>query len=62
MDAIRRGVVCGVVVTLTVVLGAGLGQVAAQSSNPRLGTWKLNVAKSKYDPGPAPQSNTMKEN
>jgi hypothetical protein len=24
------------------------------------GTWKLNVAKSKYSPGPAPQSNTVK--
>ena len=60
MDAIRHGVVFGVVMTLAVVLGAGLGQVAAQASNPRLGTWKLNVAKSKYDPGPAPQSVTMK--
>ena len=60
MDAIRHLVVLGIVVTLGVVLGAGLGRVAAQASNPRLGTWKLNVAKSKYDPGPAPQSNTMK--
>jgi hypothetical protein len=24
------------------------------------GTWKLNVAKSKYSPGPPPQSNTVK--
>jgi hypothetical protein len=24
------------------------------------GTWKLNVAKSKYSPGPAPRSNTVK--
>src|SRR5262245_61826519 len=24
------------------------------------GTWKWNVAKSKYSPGPAPQSNTIK--
>ena len=55
MDAIRR-----VVVTLGVVLGAGLGHVSAQASNPRLGTWKLNVEKSKYHPGPAPQSTTMK--
>ena len=60
MDAIRRVVVLGGVVTLGVVLGAGLGHVSAQASNPRLGTWKLNLAKSKYDPGPAPQSNTMK--
>ena len=60
MDAIRRVVVLGVVVTLGVVLGAGGVQVSAQASNPRFGTWKLNVAKSKYDPGPAPQSVTMK--
>jgi hypothetical protein len=60
MEAIRRVVVLGVVVTLGVVLGAGWVQVSAQASNPRLGTWKLNVVKSKYDPGPAPQSVTMK--
>jgi hypothetical protein len=60
MHAIWRAVVLGVVVTFGVVLGAGLGHVSAQASNPRLGTWKLNLAKSKYDPGPAPQSNTMK--
>jgi hypothetical protein len=60
MDASRRVVVLGVVMTLGVVLGASLRHVSAQASNPRLGTWKLNLAKSKYDPGPAPQSNTMK--
>jgi hypothetical protein len=35
-------------------------RVSAQASNPRIGTWKLNVEKSKYSPGPAPQSGTMK--
>ena len=60
MDAIWRAVLLGVVVTLGVVLGAGLVRVSAQASNPRIGTWKLNVEKSKYSPGPAPQSNTMK--
>ena len=25
-----------------------------------LGTWKLNLAKSKYSPGPAPKSGTLK--
>lgn len=52
--------VFGVLVTLGIILGVGLGRVAAQASNPRLGTWKLNVEKSKYSPGPAPQSVTMK--
>ena len=60
MDAIRRVLVLGVMVTLGVVLGVGVAQVSAQASNPRFGTWKLNVAKSTYDPGPAPQSVTMK--
>ena len=60
MSAIWRVGLLGVIVTLGVVLGASLERVSAQASNPRLGTWKLNLAKSKYDPGPAPQSNTMK--
>jgi hypothetical protein len=30
----------------------------AQSKDPLVGTWTLNVAKSKYSPGPAPQSAT----
>ena len=33
------------------------GLMAAQT-NPFVGTWKLDVAKSKYDPGPAPKSQT----
>jgi len=60
MDAIRRVVVLGVVVTLGVVLGAGSGRVSAQASDPRIGTWTLNVEKSKYNPGPAPQRVTLK--
>lgn len=40
-----------------VVLG---GTALAQSSNPHVGTWKLNVAKSKYSPGPGPKSGTTK--
>jgi len=31
---------------------------ALLASDPILGTWKLNVAKSKFSPGPAPQSVT----
>jgi len=52
--------VLGVVVTLGVVLGAGSGRVSAQASDPRIGTWTLNVEKSKYNPGPAPQRVTLK--
>jgi hypothetical protein len=60
MHSMWRAVVLGVVVTLGVVLGAGLVRVSAQASDARIGTWKLNVEKSKYSPGPAPQSQTLK--
>ena len=39
---------------LTVISSATL----RAQSNPLVGTWKLNLTKSKYDPGPAPQSLT----
>ena len=60
MHSIWRAVVLGGVMALGVVLGAGIVSVSAQESDARIGTWKLNVAKSKYSPGPAPQSVTMK--
>jgi hypothetical protein len=34
--------------------------VLAQAPDPQVGTWKLNLAKSKYSPGPAPKSATTK--
>ncbi|MFI5088297.1 MAG: hypothetical protein ACHP7I_07880 [Terriglobales bacterium] len=34
--------------------------VAASPADPHVGTWKLNIAKSKYSPGPAPKEVTMK--
>ena len=47
---------------LTVVAVALLSAVGASSlhaqSNPVVGTWKLNLEKSKFDPGPAPKSLT----
>ena len=49
-----------VVVTLAAVLGAEIIAVSAQATDPRIGTWKMNPAKSKYDPGPPPQSLTVK--
>ena len=59
MTSRNRAVVFALVV-FGVVLGAAIGSVSAQASDPRIGTWKLNVAKSKYDPGPAPKSLTLK--
>lgn len=32
--------------------------LAAQAADPLIGTWTLNIAKSKYSPGPAPKSET----
>jgi len=54
------GLTLGVVLVLGIVLGEDIANLSAQASDPRIGTWKLNVAKSKYSPGPAPQSLTVK--
>ena len=49
-------------VTRTLVLGSLLAvtappaSVSAQAADPVIGTWELNVAKSKYTPGPGPKS------
>jgi hypothetical protein len=58
MHSIRRGITLGLV-ALVVMLVAGVASLSAQDKDPRVGTWKLNVAKSKYDPGPAPQGQTL---
>ena len=52
--------VVGLGIAALVVLAADAGSVSAQAKDPRIGTWKLNVGKSKYDPGPPPQSQTLK--
>ncbi len=44
------------VVAVTVLALAG---VALAQSDPAVGSWKLNTAKSKYDPGPMPKSNMI---
>ena len=38
---------------------ATLPQVGFAQTNPRIGDWKLNLAKSTYSPGPAPRSMTF---
>jgi hypothetical protein len=40
-----------------VITALAAGPLSAQT-NPFVGTWKLNVAKSKFEPGPAPKSQT----
>ncbi len=50
------GRIVGSVVVLMILAVAG---VAFAQSDPAVGTWKLNLAKSKYSPGPLPKSNTV---
>ena len=45
---------------VAVLVGLLVGGVVAQTPDPHIGSWKLNPAKSKYDPGPAPKSGTTK--
>ena len=46
---------------LALVVGLALVGASAASAQPDLmvGTWKVNLAKSKYSPGPAPKSQTL---
>ena len=44
--------------TILTVLVAGAVIVSAQAKDPFVGTWRLNVAKSKYSPGPVPKAQT----
>ena len=46
------------VAPLLLILGSAWRAPAADADDPILGTWKLNLAKSKYIPGPAPRSQT----
>jgi hypothetical protein len=50
-----KRVLIGVAVGLFALVGAS--NLQAQN-NPVVGTWKLNLTKSKFDPGPAPKSLT----
>ena len=45
------------IVAIALLTVVGSSTLRAQS-NPLVGTWKLNLTKSKYDPGPPPQSLT----
>jgi hypothetical protein len=44
------------VVGALVALGSGATAFAAAASDPLVGTWVLNLEKSKFSPGPAPKS------
>ena len=53
MQTFLRGAALGIFV---LVLGGS--KLAAQGTDPIVGTWELNVTKSKYSPSPPPQSET----
>jgi hypothetical protein len=53
----RAYLAAAVASVVTALLG---GAVLAQGTDSQVGSWKLNVAKSKYSPGPAPKSATTK--
>jgi hypothetical protein len=44
---------------LAVVSAVAFPQVSFSQSNPWIGTWKLNVAKSTFNPGQGPRSRTV---
>jgi hypothetical protein len=52
-----RTLVAGVSVLIALVALAAT--TTAQGKEPWVGTWKLNLAKSSYSPGPAPKSSTV---
>src|SRR5256885_5664032 len=60
MQSHWRALTLGMVLVVGGVLGVDIANLSAQAGDPRMGTWKLNVAKSKYSPGPAPQGLTLK--
>jgi hypothetical protein len=53
----RASLASAIAVTLIALAGSA---AFAQARDPLMGTWKLNRAKSSFNPGPAPVSRTMK--
>jgi len=56
---IRLARLCTPTILVGLVMVFAAGSASAQSSEPLNGTWKLNLAKSTYSPGPAPQTQTV---
>jgi glucan-binding YG repeat protein len=54
----RRTFTINALLFSAVVFGTTLEQPGFAQSNLLVGTWKLNLEKSKYSPGPAPKSST----
>jgi hypothetical protein len=56
MNASRKAVFAGVILLGVLI---SLGSLLAQAAGPWMGTWKLNLTKSKYNPGPGPAPGTV---
>ena len=54
MQTLSRLLICAVIIS------AGAVGLSGQGRDPRTGTWRLNVAKSTYKPGPAPRSQIVR--
>jgi hypothetical protein len=54
MQPLVRALAFGAVLTL----GFAAMRLSAQATDPASGTWELNLAKSKFSPGPPPKSQT----
>jgi hypothetical protein len=54
----RRSTLMLAGITLGLALAA-FPQISYAQSDPFMGTWQLNLAKSKYSPGPLPKSSTV---
>jgi hypothetical protein len=57
MKSVKPSLVVRALVVLCVA--GALASVASAQSDPRVGTWKMNPAKSKFVPGPAPKTLTI---
>ena len=59
MRSVKRSVIAAVALVGGLSLIIGSARAVSAQSDPAVGTWKLNVAKSKYVPGPVPKSNMI---
>ena len=57
MHSFRRSLILALALAAT---ASFMGAASAQTDARSYGTWKLNVAKSKFSPGPGPKSLTVK--
>ena len=59
MKRVKSLVIASVVLVGGLSLLIGSTRAVSAQADPAIGTWKLNTAKSKYDPGPMPKSNMI---